>query len=399
MKRWTEAFGPGPPQVSRRARAVRRVVSRRTMDIVTSLRAQGKEILSLYGVPYWLPPQHVLNAAARATPNLSGAHPQGLPELRQAIANKLERDNGILADPDHEILVTNGAQHALNIVFTTLLDPGDEVVMYSPIYFYYGILELTGAVPVYAKTHQEDNWRWQAKTLEGAISSKTKLIIVNTPTNPTGYVAAEDDLLAIAELARQYDLLVLSDEAYDRMVYDEERHLSFASLPGVKDRTITVHSFTKSYAMPQWRIGYIVAPTDITPYLRKGLEWSVLSVNHVAQHAAIAALEGPQDWTKEITFRFQRGRDLMIDGLKSAPGISFAIPKGSPFLFLNVSGLGVSGEEFCLTLMYDYGVLSDPGSFLGSESHVRLEVGGDDDVVSEAARRISAAAGKLAAQR
>lgn len=395
MQQWTESPEIGPDRISKRARIVRRVVSRRTMDLVASLKAQGKEILSLHGVPYWLPPDHVLNAGANAAKNLAGAHPLGLLEFRQAIANKLEQDNGILVDPEHELLVTNAAQHALNIVFTALLDPGDEVVMYSPIYFYYGILELMGAVPVYVKTRQENNWRWDAKALEQAITPNTKLIIVNTPTNPTGYVATEDDLEVIAEIARKHDLLVVSDEAYDRMVYDGARHLSFGSLPGVKDRTITIHSFTKSYAMPQWRVGYIAAPAELIPYLRKVLEWNALSVNHVAQHAAKAALEGPQDWIKEITTRFQRSRDLMVEGLQSVPGISFAIPKGSPFLFLNVADLGVSGEEFCLTLLYDYSVFSDPGSFFQSDSHIRLEFGGDDNIVIEAAKRIAAAATSL----
>jgi aminotransferase len=356
---------------------------------------EGKDVLRLHGVPYWSPPDHVLQAAAEAVTAQPSAHSQGFLEFRKAIANKLERDDGILADPEKEILVTNAAMHALNTVFSTLLDPGDEVAMYTPSFFYYGALQLFGAIPIYAETRQEDSWRWDVAALERTITPKTKMIIVNTPTNPTGFVAAKDDLLAIAELARKHDLLVVSDSAYDSMVYDGARHLSFGSLPGVKDRTISVQSFTKSYAMPGWRIGFVVAPAELTPYLRKALEWNVLSCNHVAQRAAQAALEGPQDWVKEIAHRFQRCRDLMVDGLRQAPGITFAVPKGAPFLFLNVSELGVSDEEFSVLLMHKYGVPTDPGRFFGSNAHVRLEIGGDDVVIQEATKRISAAARKL----
>jgi aspartate/methionine/tyrosine aminotransferase len=383
-------------RISKRTNNVRRVASRAMTDIVATLKAQGKEILPLKGGPYWTPPEHVLAAAEKETKVMSAPPSQGFIELRQAIANRLETDDRLLVDPEHEILITYGAQHALYIAFTTLLDPGDEVIMCSPIYFFYGLLELSGAVPVYAETQQENNWRWGIKTLEKKISSKTKMIIINSPNNPTGYVANEDDLLSIAELARKYDLFVLSDECYDKLLYDGARHIRFALLPGVKDRTITICSFTKSYVMPHWRIGFIISPPKVTPYLRKVLEWNVLTCNPISQRAAQAALEGPQDWIKEIAPRYQRNRDLMINGLKKAPGISFAIPKGAVFLFLNSTGLGISGEELSRTLMYEYGVPTEPGALFGSDSHVRLMFGGDESVISEAAKRITNAARKLA---
>jgi aspartate aminotransferase len=383
-------------RISKRASDVRRVASRTMTDIAASLKAQGKDILPLKGGPYWSPPEHVLVAAERETRVMSAPPSQGLPELRRAIANRMEVDDRLLIDPEHEIIITNGAQHALYIAFTTLLDPGDEVVMCSPIYFFYGLLELSGAIPVYAETHQENNWRWDVKALEKKISPKTKMIVINSPNNPTGYVANEDNLLAIAELARKHDLLVLSDECYDKLIYDGAHHIRFVSLPGVKDRTITICSFTKSYVMPHWRIGFIITPTKLAPYLRKVLEWNVLTCNPIGQRAAQAALEGPQDWIKEISPRYQRNRDLMVNGLKGAPGISFAVPKGAVFLFLNSAELGISGEEFSRTLMYEYGVPTEPGPLFGSDFHVRLMFGGDENVISEAAKRITAAARKLA---
>lgn len=386
-------------EFAERLNGLGRVVSRETMDLANSLRAKGQDILSLHGAPYWLPPEHVLEAAAQGLEELSSAHAHGWLPLRQAIADKLERDNKFTADPRTEITVANAAMHGLSITFGTLLNPGDEVVLYSPAFFYFGILKLVGAVPVYVPTNQDTCWKWNSEALEKAITPRTKLIVINTPTNPTGYVATEDDLMAVAEIARKHDLWVLSDEAYDSMIYDNHRHISFASLPGAKDRTITVYSMTKSYAMKQWRVGFIVAPETLSTELRKVLEWNVLSCNHVAQYAAKAALEGPQAWVKDIARRFQISRDVLLEGLQSAKGLSYIKPQGAPFLYINTAQLGVSGDEFFRTLLYDYGVPSDPGLPFGSGSHIRFEFGGEPEVVQEAARRVSLATQALMSKR
>ena len=386
--------------VSERARKVKQVPSREMTDMVEALKSKGKDIIVMKGGPYWLPPEHVLEAAAKAVKDLTAPPSNGFAELRRAISDKLEGEDRIVVDPESEILITHGGMHALNLVFATLLDPGDEVIMYSPGFFFNGVIKLNGAVPVYAETREEDNWHWDAGGLEKLINSKTKMIVVNSPTNPTGYVANEDDQLAIAELARKYDLLILSDECYDNMIYDDARHIRFASLPGIKDRLITVCSFTKSYALRHFRVGYIVASSNLTPYIRKILEWDVLTCNHVAQRAAQAALEGPQDWVKQIAPRYQKNRDLMVDGLRLATGISFAIPKGTPFLFINTSGLNISGEEFSRVLLHDYCVAAEPGTLFGSNTnrYVRLMFGGSEDVVREVAMRISSATRRLAQQ-
>ena len=386
------------PRISARVRNVSRVVSRETGELVLAHEMQGKEVLKLYGAPFWLPPDHVLEAAARAVTEVAGAPSSGLPELRRAIAVKMERDNGCVVDPEREILITNAAMHALSIVFTVLLDPGDEVVLLSPAFFFSGLIKLAGGIPVYVPTREEHLWQWDVAGLEAAVTPRTKLIIINTPANPTGYVASRDDLEAVADLARRRDLLVLSDEAYENMLYDGARHISFASLPGAKDRTISVFSFTKSHALKQWRVGFVAAPATMTPHLVKVLEWNVLACNHVAQRAALAALEGPQDWIRDISLRYQHFRDLMMTGLREAPKLSFVVPRGAPFLFIRVSELGVSGEEFMRFLLDEYGVPTDPGAPFEAGAYVRLSFGGEDRQVAEAARRISLAARRLDAQ-
>jgi len=277
------------------------------------------------------------------------------------------------------------------VVFTTLLDPGAEVVMYRPAFFFFGAIRLAGGVPVYAETRQEENWQWDAKALRKAITPKSRMIVINSPTNPTGYVASEDDLRAVAEIAEEHDLFLVSDESYDNILYDGRRHLRLAALPGFRDRTITICSFTKTLALQPWRVGFILAPSHLIAHFQKVLEWTVLRCSHVAQRVAQAALEGPQAWVSEIATRFQRARDIMAGELNSAPGLSFAFPGGSPFLFVNVTHLGLSGAEFSHWLLNEYGVPTDPGAFFGSDGHVRLPFGGPDEVVREAAKRISAA--------
>ncbi|MDQ3810525.1 MAG: aminotransferase class I/II-fold pyridoxal phosphate-dependent enzyme [Chloroflexota bacterium] len=368
-----------------------------TADQLAALRSAGTDVLELYGAPYWLPPEHVLRAAAENVADPEAAHSQGMPALRRAIADRLERENRLSADPETEILVTSAAMHGLYIAFTTLLDPGDEVLLHTPAFYFYGSIELAGGVPVYAPSSEEAGWAWDARRLEAALTPRTKLLVVNTPTNPTGYVATREDLEAVADVARRHDLVVVSDEAYDHMVYDGREHISIASLPGMKERTVTVCSFTKSYAMKQWRLGFMVAPSPLLPAMRKLLEWNLLECNHVAQHAGLAALTGAQGWVADIARRMERCRDLMLEGLAGSRGISFARPGGGPFLFLNVAGLGVDGAQFARTLLYEHGVPMDPGGPFGSTDHVRLLFGGEDHVVREAARRIRAACERIAA--
>jgi aspartate aminotransferase len=376
------------------ARRLEEPAARETTDIVSALEADGRHFLRLYGSPHWLPPAHVLEAGRAAVEDLAGAPAQGLLALREAAARKLARVNGIMVGP-HEILVTNAANHGLSIVLTSLVDPGDEVLTFAPHYYYQGLIELTGGIPTYAPTDAEKSWSWDIDALERAVTAKTKVLIVNTPTNPTGHVASVDELGAIAEIAHRHDILLVSDEAYDHTVYDGRKHMSIGALELAADRTITICSCTKSYVMRHWRVGFVAAPERFINTFRKILEWNCFQVNHVAQHAAAAAIGGPQDFVMEIAARFQRCRDLMLDGLSDAPGISFARPLGGPFLFVDASALRGGADELRRTLIDEYGIATDRGGPFGSDRHLRLPFGGEFGDVAEAARRISAAARRL----
>ena len=348
--------------------------------------------LPLNGSPWWLPPEHVLDAARQAVSDPDGAPMEGYIDLRIAFADRLARINDVHVDPREELLVTNAANHALYLVLTGLLNPGDEVLMFSPHYYYQGCIQLAGGACAYVPTRAEDSWSWDVEALSEAVTPRTKVLLINTPVNPVGHVATAAELAAVAELALRRDLVVISDEAFEHLVYDGRRHISIASFPDMADRTVSVYSFTKSYALRAWRIGLLAAPRSLMPAFRNMLEWNVFACNHVAQRAAQACLEGPQEWVAEIGTRFQQCRDLMVAELGDVPGLSYTVPEGNPFLFLDTSELGIPASAFRRTLMNDYGVLVDDGEGFGSGMHLRLPFGGEPVDVREAAERIRAAA-------
>lgn len=378
-------------RLSGRAAELEEPPTRGTTEIVERLRDAGRAPLSLNGSPFWLPPEHVLEAGRRAVSDLAGAPLEGLLSLRTAFAARLEHVNGVTVDPGDELLVTNAANHALYVIFTALLDPGDEVLLFSPHYYYEGIIALAGGRLVYVPTSQEQSWRWDLDRLAAAVTPRTKVLLINTPVNPVGHVATEAELTAVAALAERHDLLIVADEAFEHLVYDGRAHLSIASLPEMHARTVTAYSFTKSYAMRHWRLGLLAAPRPLMRAFRNVFEWNVFTCNHVAQHAAQAALVGAQDWVRDIGIRFQRCRDVMVAGLRDVPGLSFTVPQANPFLFLDTTGLGVSSDEFRRTLMFDYGVPVDPGRQFGSSTHLRLPFGGELSDVEEAALRVRSA--------
>lgn len=381
--------------ISNRIKDVRRVASREKADHMIEAEAKGINTLHLGGAPWWLQPQHVREALCLSAEENLAAPSDGLLELRQALAKALAQENGIHIDPDSQLLVTNGAMQGIQIIMSVLTDPGDECLTFWPGFFYYGTLELIGTTPTYAPISQRTGWAWDLEILERNITPRTRVIMINTPHNPIGHVATEEELMAIGDIARRHNLWIVSDEAYDRMVYDGRKHISTASLPGLEDITITLRSFTKTYAMNNYRIGYIVSPAELQPLFRKSLEWSVLAVNSFCQRAALAAVSGPQDWVHEIGTRFEHCRDLMCSSLGEIEGVRYVIPEGNPHLFIDVSGLGISGTEFSRFLLFHYGVPSEPGHLFGSNDHIRLAFGGEDPVVIEAAHRFGQAVSQL----
>lgn len=370
-------------------------VSSRSVDaIVRELKKKGVDVLSLSGAPWQIPPEHILQAARGATKE--NVHPpsQGIPELREAISMRLEEESGLKTDPETEILVTNGGMQALNVVFTGLINRGEEVLIPSPCFFFNGVIELVGGIPRYCPNGQDNDFAWDIEKLEKLISSKTKILVVNTPVNPTGYVASKEDLTQIARIAEKYNLIVLSDESYDKQIYDGYKHYSIGSFPGMKERTLTIKSFTKSYAMPTWRVGYIVGNKEIIRQLRKVHEWMLLCCNYVAQKAATAALTGPQGWVEDIRHNFENNRNFVYEAIAKMPEISCVKPKGGPYIFLNISGLNMGPEECSGYLLREFGIPADSGSYFQSKSHIRIPFGGTKKTLHKLVHRLKLAIDK-----
>jgi aminotransferase len=374
---------------SERARRLVRVGSRSTADAAAEARRRGVNVLKVEAAPVLRLPAHVTEAASKAAREKVGYAPsRGLPELRKAIGEKLKSENDIKANPETEILVTNGGNHGLTLAIMTAIDPGDEVIVPSPCYFFSGFISLAGGVPVYVPMPEEEGFPLRADIVEKKVTPRTKALIVNTPVNPTGHVAKREELEGLARLAERHDLLVISDETYEKMLYDGRKHISIGSLPGMQKRTITIQSCTKSYGMPAWRTGYTVAPAGITQQLLKLLEWMVLSCNYVSQRALLAALTGPQDWVRNIYKPFEERRDAVFSGFSKIRGISVVRPEAGPFLLPNISSLGLNPDEFSRYAIMRYGIPFDSGRNLGSDAHVRIPFGCEEGVIPELVSRM-----------
>ncbi|MCE9641657.1 MAG: pyridoxal phosphate-dependent aminotransferase [Betaproteobacteria bacterium] len=350
-----------------------------SVDRVKQLRAAGEDIIGLAtGTPDFDTPAHIKAAGKAAIDEdrtyIIYTQSAGLPELREAIAAKLLRENNVRATPD-EILVTIGVKQGLFTAALACLDPGDEVLIPTPTWVTYeACFTLAGAVPVYVPCGKAQNFRPDPEQLAKHITPRTRMIMLNSPGNPAGGVVTPEALSGIAELAIKHDLLVLSDEIYEHMVFDGRRNISIASLPGMAERTLTFNGLSKAYAMTGWRVGYVAGPRHIVRNMQKIHTHSVTCAAAFAQKAAVAALSGPQDdlhsYIKTLTSR----RTQLIDGLNSIPGIKCGAPDGGIFCFPDISGLGISDQECSSLFLEKAKVSSLAGSAFGpgGEGHLRM---------------------------
>ncbi len=375
-------------------RAIDRVPSAVSGDRAAEVRSGGGDVLDLRGSPVTRPAEHVLEAARAATRDNIKATSRGLVTLREAIAEKLARENGIIARPDGEILVTNGGMQAVWVALQALLEPGDEILLHSPGFFFDGIARLVGGRLVWVPTRREEGYRLHAD-LERYCSPRTRVLLLNTPTNPTGYTLTREAAEDVAAFAVARNLWIVSDESYEKMVYDGGKHLSIGSLPAVADRTLTVHSFTKAYALPGWRVGFVAGPAPVIDACHAILEWTVITCGYVAQKAAEAALTGPQGWIQEISRQLEANRNAVVAGLGDLPGLEFATPKGGPFLFPDVTAAGTSAEDVAQALLARHGIPTTPGRGFDAPGHLRLPFGATATTVQELVRRFRPARSEL----
>lgn len=384
---------------SSRALKPLRVGSRATDARIEEMARAGArsriELLNLRPYPERELPPHVIEAVERAARQMVNAPSRGLQGLRKAVASTLGCELGLQLDPEREILITAGGMHALSVAFSALLEPEDEVLVPSPCYFLEGIIEPLGARIVYAAMDEVKCYRWDFDRLESLITERTKCLFLNTPVNPTGYVLSPADLAEVARIAEKHNLLVIADESYNTMVYDGFAHRSILAFPGMKDRTLLIRSFTKSFSMPGWRVGYLVAHADLVTAMTNTLEWNVLYGSYITQEAAAAALAGPKDWLAGVADEFQRKRDMLCAGIEAISALSCVRPAGGPFLFLNVNRLRGDSLQISRVLLEQYGIPTTAGAYFHSPEHVRMAFGGNPKVLAEALVRLDRASRDL----
>ncbi len=372
-------------------RALPRVASRATDEWALRNQPEEGSFLPLKPYPPLATPEHVVRAAQEAAAHPHSAPARGLASLREGIARHLGSECGAATDPETEVLVTNGGMHAMDIVFRTLLEPGDEVVVPSPCFFLEGLVERWGAKLSFVSMHEEDDFQWDMERIEDAITKRSKILFVNTPVNPTGRVLTRKELEELLGIAARHHLCILSDESYDQLTYDGREHISPLALPGGKEHTVLIRSFTKSFVMPAWRVGYIVAEARLTELFLKMFEWTNLYANEVCQAAAAAAINGSDDWRANAASLLQRNRDRVLAGIGRAEGLSCVKPQGGPFIFPNVSRLGVNGDAFADLLFRRLGVPAVSGSALQGPQNVRIPLGADLDTIDALVSRLRGA--------
>jgi aminotransferase len=338
-------------------------------------------------------PRHVIEAARAAIGDGRADQllpPEGLGALRAAIAANVRRNNGIPAEPD-DVLITDGGQEALYLIMQTLLDPGDEILVPDPRYTSYDeAIAQAGAKMVLVPTYAEDNFDLRPSEVEAAITPATKAILIISPSNPTSAVVSPASLRAIAEIARRHDLVVISDEIYERYIYAPAQQLSVASLPGMYSRTITLGGFSKTYAMTGWRVGYVVAPADFIATLTAVKAATTGPIAAVAQWAALAAATGPQDIVDEYREIYNGRRKLMMQGLTDL-GFTYGDPQGAFFVYTDASSSGIPAFELSYLLLREGHVLIFPGTAFGDKwvNWLRISLLQPQDQLSIALERMT----------
>jgi aminotransferase len=314
----------------------------------------------------------------------------GTLELRRALSKHIERMYRVHYEPETEIVVTVGASEALAIAFAAVVDPGDEVILHEPSYVAYvpGIV-FNGGVPVSVHTSPEDGWQLRVEDVEAAITPRTKVLFLGYPCNPTGAVLSPETLRGLADVARRHDLIVVSDEIYDRLVYGGHRHEPISSLEGMRERTIVLGGFSKAYAMTGWRVGFACAPRDLLEGMLKVHQYDIMSAPTTAQDAALVALTAAEQDVVRMVSEYDRRRKMFVDGLNRI-GLPTVEPKGAFYAFPDIRSSGLTSEQFSERLLFEQKVAVIPGSAFGpsGEGHVRATLATSFDNLEEALVRI-----------
>ena len=370
-----------------------------------AMKASGIDVIDLsVGEPDFPTPEHICQAgkAAISAGKTKYTPAAGIPALREAIANDYTRRSGLSVTPA-QVIVSNGAKHSLHNVFTSLLNPGDEVVVPTPYWVSYAeLIKLTGAIPVLLETSIDEDFKLQPNALKSAITPRTRMLLLCSPSNPTGVVYSREELVGIADIAIEADLSIVSDEIYDQLVFDGRESISFPTLrPGLESRSIVVAGVSKTYSMTGWRIGWTIGPPALSKAMGSLQSQETSNPCSISQHAAIEALTGPQECVTLMRNAFQARRDLVVKRLSQIPGVKIPDIGGAFYAFLDIhTSLGrphgpIDSVTWCEQLLEKEQVATVAGSAFGAEGHVRMSFAASEEKLATGLDRIARFLGSL----
>ncbi len=374
---------------------------REILSKAAELEKEGKKVIHMeIGRPDFGSPEIAVDAAIEALKKgqVHYSDISGVEELRVAIADNVKKTQGIDVDPSTEVVVGIGAAEGLMNCMLALLDVGDEIICFTPCFpAYFDDAYMAGIVPIEVPLKFSDGYKLNIKDLEERITTKTKMILINSPNNPTGNILSKDDLEKIASIVVKNDLFVISDEAYNDFYY-EEKPISIATIPKMRDRTIIVNTTSKAYSMTGWRVGYTIAPPEVTKYLHKAHQNITTHPSTFAQYGAVAAYESGASWTDMMVKEFRRRREMVCSFLDQIDDLEYIKPAGAFYFFICIDRLNMNAAEFCEYIINEAGVALVPGDAFKCEkgrNFVRLAYANSYENIEEGLKRIKSAVEKL----
>lgn len=395
-------------ELSRKAQAIEPSLTLAITAKAKEMKEKGIDVISFSaGEPDFNTPKNIINAAIKAMEdgNTKYTSVNGILQLREAICKKFKDDNGLEYNPS-QIVVSTGAKQSLANTFLAILNPGDEVIVSTPYWVSYPeLIKLADGKPVFVEGDEKSNYKFTKENLEKAVTAKTKAIVLNTPNNPTGTIYNKEELEVIADFAKKYNIIIISDEMYEKLIYDNENHISIASLSkDAYERTIVINGLSKSYAMTGWRIGYCAASEKIAKLMISIQSHVTSNVCSITQYAALEALNGPQDEITKMINEFEKRRNYMINRIKSIDNLSIVKPKGAFYIMINIEnclGKEINGKivndsmEFCASLLENEKLAVIPGKAFGLNNYIRVSYATSMEAIKEGLNRIESFIKKL----
>ena len=395
-------------ELSRKAQAIEPSLTLAITAKAKEMKEKGIDVISFSaGEPDFNTPKNIINAAIKTMEdgNTKYTSVNGILQLREAICKKFKDDNGLEYNPS-QIVVSTGAKQSLANTFLAILNPGDEVIVSTPYWVSYPeLIKLADGKPVFVEGDEKSNYKFNKENLEKAVTAKTKAIVLNTPNNPTGTIYNKEELEVIADFAKKYDIIIISDEMYEKLIYDNENHISIASLSkDAYERTIVINGLSKSYAMTGWRIGYCAASEKIAKLMISIQSHVTSNVCSITQYAALEALNGPQDEITKMINEFEKRRNYMINRIESIDNLSIVKPKGAFYIMINIEnclGKEINGKilndsmEFCASLLENEKLAVIPGKAFGLNNYIRVSYATSMEAIKEGLNRIESFIKKL----